>query len=83
MFPEHEIVIEREDAENDNDVNKLDEEEEEIKKYETMVQNNEAGTLQNEDIQEELLHIANQKEDETFSKFQLAVDEYPDQIIRY
>ncbi|XP_029040551.1 programmed cell death protein 2 [Osmia bicornis bicornis] len=83
LFPEHEIVIEREDVENDNDVNKLNEEEEEIKKYETMIQNNEAGTLQNEDIQEELLHIANQKEDETFSKFQLAVDEYPDQIIRY
>lgn len=83
LFPEYEIVIEREDKEDTNNSNDLIKEEEEIKKYETMVQKNEAGIFQNEDVQNELLNMANQQEDETFSKFHTTIKKYPDQILRY
>ncbi|XP_076637091.1 zinc finger protein RP-8 isoform X2 [Colletes latitarsis] len=83
LFPEYEIIIEAEDRKEDNDANISEEDEEEIKKYETMVEKGEAGTFQNEDVQNELLSLANQNEDETFLEFRLATDKYPDQILRY
>lgn len=83
LFPEYEIVIEREDKEDIHNSNDLIKEEEEIKKYETMVQKNEAGIFQNEDVQNELLNMANQQEDETFSKFHSTIKKYPDQILRF
>ncbi|XP_043257431.1 programmed cell death protein 2 [Colletes gigas] len=83
LFPEYEIIIEPEDGKEDNDANISEEDEEEIKKYETMVEKGEAGTFQNEDVQTELLSLANQNEDETFLEFRLATDKYPDQILRY
>ncbi|XP_043786909.1 programmed cell death protein 2 isoform X5 [Apis laboriosa] len=83
LFPEYEIVIEREDKEDAHNSNDLIKEEEEIKKYETMVQKNEAGIFQNEDVQNELMNMANQQEDETFSKFLSTIKKYPDQILRY
>ncbi|XP_078038492.1 zinc finger protein RP-8 isoform X2 [Augochlora pura] len=58
-------------------------EKEEIEKYENMLENGETGTFQNEDVQSELLSMANQKEDEIFAEFRLTVDKYPDQILRY
>lgn len=83
LFPEYEIVMEREDKEDAHNSNDLIKEEEEIKKYETMVQKNEAGIFQNEDIQNELMNMANQQEDETFSKFLSTIKKYPDQILRF
>lgn len=82
LFPEHEIVIETEDTEEDNEANNSGKEEEEIKTYEKMVEKGEAGTFQNEEVQNELLSMANQKEDEVFSEFRLTTDKYPDQILR-
>ncbi|KZC07423.1 PREDICTED: programmed cell death protein 2 [Dufourea novaeangliae] len=83
LFPEYEIVIEAENEREDNDESNCEKEEEEIKKYETMIESGQAGTLQNEDVQSELLSMANQKEDEIFSEFRLTIDQYPDQILRY
>ncbi|CAK9832289.1 Programmed cell death protein 2 [Anthophora retusa] len=83
LFPEYEIIIEQEDTEDENNANDVSKEQEEIKKYETMLQEGEAGTLQHEDVQNELLSMANQTEDETFSKFCSITDKYPDQILRY
>ncbi|XP_076247235.1 zinc finger protein RP-8 [Calliopsis andreniformis] len=84
LFPEYEIVIEAEETKEENDANDSDlEEKEEIKKYEKMIEKGEAGTFQNEDVQKELLSMANQKEDEVFCEFRLTSDKYPDQILRY
>lgn len=83
LFPEYEIVIEAEDERKDNDANTSEEEEEEIQKYEMMVEKGEAGIFQNTDLPNELLSMANQMEDEIFSKFRSTIDKYPDQIIRY
>ncbi|KAK1119072.1 hypothetical protein K0M31_013579 [Melipona bicolor] len=84
LFTEYEIVVETEDKEDANNTDTdLIKEEEEIKKYEAMVQKGEAGSFQNEDIQNELLNMVNQKEDKVFSKFLSTIDKYPNQILRY
>ncbi|XP_076752195.1 zinc finger protein RP-8 [Xylocopa sonorina] len=83
LLPEYEIVIEKDNAEDKSDANELTEDEEEIKKYETMVQKGEAGTFQNQDVEKELLSMANQQEDQVFSKFLSIVDKFPDQVLRY
>ncbi|XP_017891889.1 programmed cell death protein 2 [Ceratina calcarata] len=82
LLPEYEIVIEKDDT-NDESNNDLSKEEEEIKKYEAMIEKGEAGTLQNEDVESTLLNVADQQEDQTFCEFRLVVDKYPDQILRY
>lgn len=83
LFPEYEIAIEPDDDEQDSDTSTCEKDEEEIKKYETMVKNGEAGTFQNEQVQKELLCLANQDQDETFSNFRTVTDKYPDQVLRY
>ena len=84
LFAEYEIVIETEDKEDANNTDTdLIKEEEEIKKYEAMVQKGEAGSFQNEDVQSELLNMVNQKEDKVFSKFLSTIDKYPNQILRF
>lgn len=57
-------------------------EEEEVKKFEIMVEKGEAGTFHKEDVQTELLSMANPNEDEIFSKFRSTIDKYPNQILR-
>ncbi|XP_031848269.2 zinc finger protein RP-8 [Nomia melanderi] len=83
LFPEYEIVIESEDDKECNNENNAEKEEEEIRTYKKMVDEGEAGTFQNEDVQNELLSMCNQKEDEVFSEFRLTIDKDPDQILRY
>lgn len=83
LFPEYEIIIEAEDEKEDNNEIHLEKEKEEITKYENMLEKGEAGTFQNEDVQSELLSMANQTEDETFAEFRTTIDKYPDQILRY
>lgn len=84
MLTEYEIVIETEDKEDANNTDTdLIKEEEEIKKYEAMVKKGEAGSFQNEDVQNELLNMVNQKEDKVFSKFLSTIDKYPNQILRF
>lgn len=84
LFPEYEVVIETEDNNSVNsDEDNLEKEKEEVEKYEEMKKSGKAGTLQNEDVQSELLNLVNNKEDETFIEFRLIIDKYPDQILRY
>lgn len=83
LLPEYEIVIEKEDANGESNINDSSKEEEEIKKYEAMIDKGEAGILQSEDVENTLLNLTDQQEDETFSQFRLIVDAYPDQILRY
>ncbi|KAG7199397.1 hypothetical protein KM043_014028 [Ampulex compressa] len=82
LFPEYELVIEPEVLEEkDESVEAF--EEHEMQKYRQLESKGEAGSLQHEDVQDELLSIANTKDDETFLQFRSRIDEYPDQVLRY
>lgn len=83
LFPEYEIVRECDMCENESDEqNDSESEQKEIEKYNAMVQNGKAGTFQHEDVNEDLLQMANDEKDETFAKFRKAIN-YPEQILRY
>lgn len=84
LFPEYEIVIESDNTAMEKvDQNDSNSEEKEIEKYNAMIQDGKAGTFQNEDVNDDLLQMANNEKDETFSEFRLKIDNYPDQILRY
>lgn len=86
LFPEYEIVIDT-DVSMDESIENIDEfqsEQEELEKYNKMVQDGKAGTLQHEDVNDDLSQMANSDEkDEVFAEFCAKIDEYPDQILRY
>lgn len=65
---------EQDDAENER---------KEIDEYNVMIQNGKAGTLQHEDVNDDLLQMASNEKDETFAEFRMKIDDYPDQILRY
>lgn len=75
--------------ENDNAVKEnaqesdLKNEQSEIEKYNAMIQDGKAGTFQHEDVNDDLLQMANNEKDETFAEFRMKMDNYPDQILRY
>ncbi|XP_077264373.1 zinc finger protein RP-8 [Temnothorax americanus] len=84
LFPEYEIVVESDDAAKVNaQQNELKSEEREIEKYNAMIQDGKAGTFQHEDVNDDLLRMANDEKDETFVEFRMKIDDYPDQILRY
>jgi len=58
-------------------------EQKEIEKYNAMIQDGKAGTFQNENVNDDLLQMANDEKDETFAEFRMKIDDYPDQILRY
>lgn len=83
LFPEYEIVIESDDVTKDNTAqDDFKNEQKEMEKYNAMIQNDKAGSLQHEDINDDLLEIVNEK-DEVFVEFRMKIDNYPDQILRY
>ncbi|XP_072754018.1 programmed cell death protein 2 isoform X2 [Anoplolepis gracilipes] len=83
LFPEYEIVIESDDVTKDNTAqDDFKNEQKEMEKYNAMIQNGKAGSLQHEDINDDLLEIVNEK-DEVFVEFRMKIDNYPDQILRY
>lgn len=84
LFPEYEIVREREDFGKEKDIEQddLESEQKEIEEYNTMIQHGKAGTLQDEDICDDLLQMAADEKDKTFAKFYTEIDNYPDQILR-
>lgn len=83
LFPEYEIVIESDDLTKDIEQDDLESEQKEIEKYNAMIQNGKAGSLQHEDVNDDLLQIANDEKDEIFAEFRMRTDNYPDQILRY
>ncbi|OAD60622.1 Programmed cell death protein 2, partial [Eufriesea mexicana] len=83
LLPEYEIVIEEEDKEDIDNTDDLIKEEEEMKKYKTMVEKGEAGTFPHENVQDLVSSMANQHVDETFFTFLSTIDRYRDQILRY
>lgn len=83
LFPEYEIVIENDDAVKENAQEHNLKNEQEIEKYNAMIQDGKAGTFQHEDVNDDLLQMANDEKDETFAKFRMKMDNYPDQILRY
>ncbi|EFN75859.1 Programmed cell death protein 2 [Harpegnathos saltator] len=78
LFPEYEIIIDFEEIEKPTE-----NEEKELEKYNAMIKNNTAGTLQHEDVVNDLSKIALHEKDQTFSKFRVTVQNHPTQIIRY
>ncbi|XP_050460504.1 programmed cell death protein 2 isoform X1 [Cataglyphis hispanica] len=83
LFPEYEIVIESDDLTKDIEQDDVESEQKEIEKYNTMIQNGKAGSLQHEDVNDDLLQIASDEKDEMFTEFRMRTDNYPDQILRY
>lgn len=57
-------------------------EQSEIEKYNLMMQDGKTGTFQHEDVNDDLLQMANDETDETFTEFRMKMDNYPDQILR-
>lgn len=83
LFPEYEIVIESDNSIKDNiEQNNLESERKEIERYNTIMRNNKAGTLQHDDVNDDLLQMANDETDKTFAEFRTTMDNYPDQILR-
>lgn len=57
--------------------------EEELEKFEELVNSGGAGTLQSEnDIDDDLLAMAHHIEDKTFLKFKKRIENDPDQVLR-
>lgn len=83
LFPEYEITITVDDSdEEDMEQDDLKTEQIELEKYNEMIHNNKAGTLQHENVNDDLLQMASNEKDETFAKFRMKIDNYPDQILR-
>lgn len=83
LFPEYEIVIEREDVTKDNTEQDDFENEQEMEKYNAMIQSGTAGSLQHEDVNDDLVQMASEEKDETFVEFRMRIDNHPDQVLRY
>jgi len=84
LFPEYEIVIESDDTVKESaQQSNLKIEQEEIEKYNAMVQDGKAGIFQHEDVNDDLLQMANDEKDKVFAEFRMEIDNYPDQILRY
>ncbi|XP_066581010.1 programmed cell death protein 2 [Prorops nasuta] len=82
LFPEYELVIEKdEDVENDDD--DLEKEKAELEKFQCMVLDGQAGTMQNDDVDPDLLKMSSIEEDEVFAEFHVKTNNYPDQVLRY
>ena len=81
MFPQYELVTEKEECTDDDDITNT---EEELKKFEALVMSGKAGTLQSEkDIDDDLLKMSNEVEDKTFTKFRKRIKNEPEQVLRY
>lgn len=78
MFPEYEITIDIEEIDK-----YVEDEQKELEKYNAMIQDGTAGTLQHEDIDDDLSQIALDEKDKTFAEFRIKVQEDPTQILRY
>jgi len=77
-------VTESDDTETESiEQNDSKSEQKEIEKYNAMIQDGKAGTFQNENVNDDLLQMANDEKDETFAEFRMKIDDYPDQILRY
>lgn len=83
LFPEYEIVVEDDDFMKDIEQDDLESEQKEIEKYKAMVHSGKAGSLQHENINDDLLQMASGENDEVFAEFCMKTDNYPDQILRY
>lgn len=84
LFPELEFRREKVNfTEEANEQDDLESEEKEIEKYNTMIQSGKAGSFQHENVNNDLLLMANDEKDETFSNFRSKIDKYPDQVLRY
>lgn len=79
LFPEYLISI---DVEED-DPQDIISEQKELEKYNTMIQDSTAGTLQHEDVTDALSQIALDEKDQVFAKFRTKVQMNPTQIVRY
>jgi len=84
LFPEYEITMDSDDVQENSEQDDVETEQEEIKKYNMMMQSGKAGTLQHEDVNDllEMVTSANEN-DEVFIKFRMKIDNDPDQILRY
>ncbi|KAK0161383.1 hypothetical protein PV327_009859 [Microctonus hyperodae] len=84
LFPEYELIIESDVSNTKNDKSDVNKEEEEMKKYEKLLENGEAGTLQTcDNVNDDLLKMAAGDEDKVFIKFQNTIRDDPDQVLRY
>lgn len=83
LFPEYEITITFDDSD-DEDTEQDDSKTEQIEmeKYNEMIRNDKAGTLQHENVNDDLLQMASNEKDETFEEFRRKISNYLDQILR-
>lgn len=78
------MIVETDVSNTKNDICDVNKEEEELKKYEKLVENGKAGTLQNcDNVDDDLLKMASGDEDEAFTDFQNTIRDDPDQVLRY
>lgn len=84
LFPEYEIVVESDDSMKSNiEQDDFEREQKEIEKYNALIQSGKAGSLQHEDVNDDLLQMTSDEKDEIFAEFRMGIDNYPDQILRY
>jgi len=84
LFPEYEIIMDNDDAEEDSEQDDVETEQKEIQKYNMMFRTGKTGTFQNENVNDflEMFTSANEN-DEVFMKFRMKIDNDPEQILRY
>ena len=86
LFPQFELIVEAEEnfPEQGSKNDDPEKDSEEIKKYEELVKNGQAGSLQfAADIDSALVEMANKVEDKAFFKFQNRIKLDPNQVLRY
>jgi pre-rRNA-processing protein TSR4 len=81
LFPQFEIDIEREENIESDKESEKDAEKRRLREYEEMVKSGKAGN--GEISEKDLQDIAETKEDKIFGKFKEAIENYPDQVLRY
>lgn len=79
LFPEYEITIDSEELDQED----IESEQKELEKYNAMIQDGTAGTLQHEDVTDDLSQLALDEKDQIFAEFRIKVQKHPNQILRY
>lgn len=87
LFPEYELVIESEkisdDDDNDDVKSEIEKENKEIEIFNSMLESNNAGSLQNhQDVDADLIKMSANEEDENFIDFRAKINNQPDQVLR-
>lgn len=79
LFPEYEITIDTEEL----DLESIENEQKELEKYNMMIRDGIVGTLQHENVDDDLTQMALDEKDQIFAEFRTKIQKHPNQILRY